>query len=42
MFALLHLSDKILIQLPNGNDGLPADTGVLHYHGITFRFVWRF
>jgi hypothetical protein len=21
-------------QLPNGNDGLPADVGVLHYHGI--------
>jgi hypothetical protein len=22
------------IQLPNGNDGLPANGGVLHYHGI--------
>jgi hypothetical protein len=22
------------VQLPNGNDGLPADVGVLHYHGI--------
>jgi hypothetical protein len=25
---------KMLVQLPNGNDGLPADVGVLHYHGI--------
>jgi hypothetical protein len=24
----------MLIQLPNGNNGLPADVGVLHYHGI--------
>jgi hypothetical protein len=24
----------MLAQLPNGNDGLPADVGVLHYHGI--------
>jgi hypothetical protein len=24
----------LLVQLPNGNDGLPADVGVLHYHGI--------
>jgi hypothetical protein len=24
----------MLIQLPHGNDGLPADVGVLHYHGI--------
>jgi hypothetical protein len=24
----------ILVQLPSGNDGLPADVGVLHYHGI--------
>jgi hypothetical protein len=24
----------MLIQLPNGNDDLPADVGVLHYHGI--------
>jgi hypothetical protein len=24
----------MLVQLPNGNDGLPADVGVLHYHGI--------
>jgi hypothetical protein len=23
----------MLVQLPNGNDGLPADVGVLHYHG---------
>jgi hypothetical protein len=22
------------VQLPNGNDSLPADVGVLHYHGI--------
>jgi hypothetical protein len=22
------------VQLPNGNDGLPAGVGVLHYHGI--------
>jgi hypothetical protein len=29
------LSDfTMLVQLPNGNDGLPADVGVLHYHGI--------
>jgi hypothetical protein len=24
----------MVVQLPNGNDGLPADAGVLHYHGI--------
>jgi hypothetical protein len=24
----------MLVQLPNGNNGLPADVGVLHYHGI--------
>jgi hypothetical protein len=24
----------MLVQLPNNNDGLPADVGVLHYHGI--------
>jgi hypothetical protein len=24
----------MLVQAPNGNDGLPADVGVLHYHGI--------
>jgi hypothetical protein len=24
----------MLVQLPNGNDGIPADVGVLHYHGI--------
>jgi hypothetical protein len=24
----------ILVKLPNGNDGLPADVGVLHYEGI--------
>jgi hypothetical protein len=24
----------IFVQLPNGNDGLPADVGVLDYHGI--------
>jgi hypothetical protein len=23
----------MLVQLPNGNDGLPADVGVLHCHG---------
>jgi hypothetical protein len=23
-----------LVLLPNGNDGLPADVGVLHYHDI--------
>jgi hypothetical protein len=23
----------MLVQLPNGNDGLPTDVGVLHYHG---------
>jgi hypothetical protein len=25
---------RIEVKLPNGNDGLPADVGVLHYHGI--------
>jgi hypothetical protein len=24
----------MLVQLPNGNDGLPADVAILHYHGI--------
>jgi hypothetical protein len=24
----------MLVQLPKSNDGLPADVGVLHYHGI--------
>jgi hypothetical protein len=24
----------MLVQLPNNNDDLPADVGVLHYHGI--------
>jgi hypothetical protein len=24
----------MLVQFSNGNDGLPADVGVLHYHGI--------
>jgi hypothetical protein len=24
----------MLVQLLNGNDGLPADVGVLHYHGL--------
>jgi hypothetical protein len=24
----------MLVQLPNGNDGLPAGAGVLHYHDI--------
>jgi hypothetical protein len=24
----------MFVQLPNGSDGLPADVGVLHYHGI--------
>jgi hypothetical protein len=24
----------MLVQLPNGNNGLPADVGVLHKHGI--------
>jgi hypothetical protein len=24
----------MLVQLSNGNDGLPADVGVLYYHGI--------
>jgi hypothetical protein len=27
-------SPTISVQLPNGNDGHPADVGVLHYHGI--------
>jgi hypothetical protein len=24
----------MLVQLPKGNDGFPADVSVLHYHGI--------
>jgi hypothetical protein len=24
----------MFVQLHNGNDGLPADVGVMHYHGI--------
>jgi hypothetical protein len=24
----------MLVQLPNGNDGLPVDVGVVYYHGI--------
>jgi hypothetical protein len=29
------LTNSIMsVQLPNCNDGLPADVGVLHYHGI--------
>jgi hypothetical protein len=28
------IDHTMLIQLPNGNDGLPTDVGVLHYHGI--------
>jgi hypothetical protein len=24
----------MLVQLPKRNDGLPADVGALHYHGI--------
>jgi hypothetical protein len=24
----------MLVQLPNASDGVPADVGVLHYHGI--------
>jgi hypothetical protein len=24
----------MLVQPPNGNDGLPADMGVLHYHDM--------
>jgi hypothetical protein len=24
----------MFVQLHNGNDGLPVDVGVLHYHGI--------
>jgi hypothetical protein len=24
----------MLVQLPSGKDGLPANVGVLHYHGI--------
>jgi hypothetical protein len=24
----------MLVQLPNGNDGLPSDVDVFHYHGI--------
>jgi hypothetical protein len=28
------IDPTMLVQLPNGNDGLPQDVGVLHYHGI--------
>jgi hypothetical protein len=28
------IDPTMLVQLPNGNDGLPAAVGVLHYHGI--------
>jgi hypothetical protein len=24
----------MFVRLPNGNDGLPTDVGVFHYHGI--------
>jgi hypothetical protein len=30
----VHTDPTMLVLLPNGNDGLPADVGVLHYHGI--------
>jgi hypothetical protein len=34
-FGVEVLTDPaMLAQLPNGNDGFPADMGVLHYHGI--------
>jgi hypothetical protein len=28
------MDPTMLVQFPNGNDGLPAGVGVLHYHGI--------
>jgi hypothetical protein len=28
------IDPTMLVQLPNGNDGLYADMSVLHYHGI--------
>jgi hypothetical protein len=28
------IDPTMLAQFPNGNDGLPADVGVMHYHGI--------
>jgi hypothetical protein len=28
------IDSTMLVQLPNGNDDLPADVGVLHRHGI--------
>jgi hypothetical protein len=28
------IDPTMLVQLPNGNDGLPADVSVLHYHGF--------
>jgi hypothetical protein len=28
------MDPTVLVQLPNGNDGLPADEGVLHYHSV--------
>jgi hypothetical protein len=28
------MDPTMLVQLRNGNDGLPADVGVLNYHGI--------
>jgi hypothetical protein len=34
-FGVEVLTDPtMLVQLLNGNDGFPADVGVLHYHGI--------
>jgi hypothetical protein len=32
--AEVLIDPTMLVQLPNGTDGLPADVGVLHYHGI--------
>jgi hypothetical protein len=30
----VHMDPRMLVLLPSGNDGLPADVGVLHYHDI--------
>jgi hypothetical protein len=30
----VHTYPTMYGQLPNGSDGLPADVGILHYHGI--------
>jgi hypothetical protein len=33
-YEICIFQKSVSLALPNGNDGLPADAGVLHYHGI--------